>query len=142
MSDREFSTGAVRTTDADETRFDLISPIGLERLARIYAEGAEKYGPSAWEQGLPIHDLLNHGIRHLFLYLAGDRSEDHLAKMAWGCFAAMHSETLSPELNREHLRAPGCRLSFWQRWAIRRDKKAYAARRAASQADSMEVEPA
>ena len=70
-------SGAKRTTDADETRFDLISPIGLERLAKIYKEGAEKYGDYNWEKGFPIHDLLNHGIRHYNLYMSGDRSEDH-----------------------------------------------------------------
>ena len=38
---RVFTTGAVRSADAEDTRFDLITPIGLRRLAETCAEGAE-----------------------------------------------------------------------------------------------------
>lgn len=107
MSDCE-QTGAVRSNDADGVRFDLISPIGLRRLAETYAEGAKKHAPMNWEKGFPISDLLNHAIRHQFLYLAGDRSEDHLAHATWGLFAAMHSEELWPALNSD-LRTSGCK---------------------------------
>lgn len=102
MSDdlTKFDTGAVRSTDAAAVRYDLISPIGLQRLAETYCEGSKKYGDYNWEKGMPISDLLNHAIRHQFLYLSGDRSEDHLAHAAWGLFAAMHSEELWPDLNK------------------------------------------
>ena len=99
------NTGAVRSADADNERFDLISPILMQRLARTYAEGAKKYGDYNWEQGFPITDLLNHGIRHLYLYLAGDRTEDHLAHALWNVGAACHSEECWPELNKEFLKA-------------------------------------
>jgi hypothetical protein len=89
---RRFSTGAVRSTDADAERYDLISPIGLRRLARVYAQGATKYGPRNWEKGMPVDVVLNHGLRHLNRYQAGDRTEDHLGKIAWAMFALMHYE--------------------------------------------------
>ena len=38
-----FATGAVRGTDADGQRWDLITPIGLRRLAETCAEGARNY---------------------------------------------------------------------------------------------------
>jgi hypothetical protein len=79
----QFETGAVRGTDANSERYDLITPIGLRRLAKTCAEGAAKYGAYNWEQGMPVHDLLNHALRHLYLYLSGDRKEDHLAHAAW-----------------------------------------------------------
>lgn len=101
-------TGAKRTSDADHVRFDLISPIGLRRLAMIYKEGAIKYGDYNWEKGFSISDLLNHGINHYNLYMEGSRDEDHLAKLAWAAFAAMHSEEQWPELNK-NLRGPGCK---------------------------------
>ena len=104
-----FATGARRSSDAEETRYDLISPIGLEAVARTCAEGAEKYGDWNWEAGMPVHDLLNHALRHVYRYLAGDRSEPHLPHAAWGLLAAIHSEQLWPELNRQTLRGPGCR---------------------------------
>jgi hypothetical protein len=104
-----FATGAVRSSDAEATRYDLISPIGLEAVARTCAEGAAKYSDFNWERGMPVHDLLNHALRHVYKYLAGDRSEDHLPHAAWGLLAAIHSEALWPELNDGTLRGPGCR---------------------------------
>jgi hypothetical protein len=104
-----FATGAVRSSDAEATRYDLISPIGLEAVARTCAEGAAKYSDFNWEKGMPVGDLLNHALRHVYKYLAGDRSEDHLPHAAWGLLAAIHSEQLWPELNEGTLRGPGCR---------------------------------
>lgn len=105
----KFDTGAVRSGDAEETRYDLVSPIGLEAVARTCAEGAAKYGDWNWEKGMPVHDLLNHAIRHIYRYLAGDRSEPHLPHAAWGLLAAIHSDELWPHLNEHTLRGPGCK---------------------------------
>jgi hypothetical protein len=106
---KKFSTGAVRSGDAEQVRYDLISPIGLEAVARTCAEGARKYSDFNWERGMPTHDLLNHAIRHIYKFLAGDRSEDHLPHAAWNLLAAIHSEELWPDINRGTLRGPGCR---------------------------------
>ena len=105
---KQFDTGAVRSSDADAVRYDLVSPIGLRRLAKTCHEGAEKYTPFNWEQGMPVGDLLNHAVRHVYLFLEGDRSEDHLGHAAWNLFGAMHSEELWPDLNKGRLRGPGC----------------------------------
>ena len=104
-----YQTGAVRSSDAEETRYDLISPIGLEAVARTCAEGAAKYSDFNWEAGMPVNDLLNHALRHVYKYLAGDRSEPHLPHAAWGLLAAIHSDALWPELNKGTLREEGCR---------------------------------
>lgn len=103
-----FETGSRRSADRDTVRYDLISPLALERLARTYHEGAAKHGAMNWERGMPVWDLLNHTIAHLFAYLSGDRAEDHLAHAAWGVFGAMHSETQWRDLNQGTLRGPGC----------------------------------
>jgi len=94
----KFPTGAVRSSDADDVRFDLISPIGLRRVAETCAEGAAKYGDHNWQQGFPVSSLINHALRHVNLYLQGDQSEDHLAHAAWNLFAAMHFEEALPEM--------------------------------------------
>jgi Domain of unknown function (DUF5664) len=109
MAERhEFDTGAVRSADVDEERWDLISPIGLQALARTYAEGAKKFGAANWENGMPVTDLLNHGIAHIYKFLAGDRSEDHLAHAAWNILGAIHSLEKWPQLNDGQLRGPNC----------------------------------
>jgi hypothetical protein len=107
----EFGTGAVRSADADELRFDLIHPIALIALARTYAEGAAKYGDDNYLRGMPVHDLLNHAIRHIYLHLAGDRTEPHLPHAAWGLMSAIVSDAIWPELNAGHAKGPGCTLT-------------------------------
>lgn len=104
----EYNTGAVRSGDCEKTRYDLISPIGLQALAKTYAEGAEKFGFFNWEQGMPVVDLLNHAIAHIYNFLGGDRTEDHLAHAAWNLLGAIHSLEKWPDLNQEWLRTAGC----------------------------------
>jgi hypothetical protein len=105
---REYDTGAVRSADCEQTRYDLITPIGLRRLAETYAEGAAKFGQFNWENGMPVTDLLNHAIAHVYKFLGGDRNEDHLAHAAWNLLGAIHSMEKWPELNQQWLRGENC----------------------------------
>ena len=102
-----FASGAKRSDDRAKERYDLISPLAMQRLAATCHEGAEKYSDYNWEKGMPISEFANHAIAHIYIYLSGDRSEDHLAHAAWNLFGAMHSEELWPGMNR-NLRGPGC----------------------------------
>ena len=104
----KFGTGAVRSDTVEAFRYDLVSPIGLREVARTCAEGAAKYGDWNWEKGMPVHDLLNHAIAHLYQFLSGDRNEPHLGHAAWNVLAAIHSQELWPHLNEGNLRKPGC----------------------------------
>lgn len=105
----KFGTGAVRSDTFEEFRYDLVSPIGLREVARACAEGAQKYSDFNWERGMPVHDLLNHAIAHVYQFLSGDRSEPHLGHAAWNLLAAIHSHELWPHLNDCNLRGPGCK---------------------------------
>lgn len=93
-----FATGAVRGADAENVRFDLVTPIGLRRLAETCAEGARKYGDHNWQRGMPASVMLNHAIRHAYLWLAGDDTEDHLAHAAWNLLAVCHFEETMPAM--------------------------------------------
>lgn len=103
-----YSTGAERSGDRKYERYDLISPIGLQALAQTYAEGAKKFGDFNWENGMPACDLLNHAIAHIYMWLGGDRTEDHLGHAAWNVLGAIHSVKQWPELNDKFTRGPGC----------------------------------
>ena len=59
-------------------------------MAEAMARGLEKYPKDNWKKGLPIDDCLNHAIRHQYLWLEGDRSEDHLAHAACNLMMAIH----------------------------------------------------
>ena len=95
---KRFDTGTVRGTDCADVRYDLISPIGLRRIAEAYAEGSCKYGDSNWQKGIPTRDLLNHALNHLQQWQIGDKSEDHLAHAAWNIITMMHAEERMPQL--------------------------------------------
>ena len=73
-----FNTGAVRDTDDNKSRPDLISPFMLERLGLWMKAGADKYGEHNWMKGLPVSRCIASLYRHLISYMQGDRSEDHL----------------------------------------------------------------
>lgn len=88
---RESSTGSVRDRAEGKGRYDLITPIGLHRLAVHYENGARKYGDRNWERGQPVSWYIDSGIRHFFKYLAGKRDEDHLAAVAWNALGAIHT---------------------------------------------------
>jgi hypothetical protein len=94
----KFPTGAQRSGDAESERYDLITPIGLRRLAETYAEGAARHGERNWELGMPASALINHAMRHINLWMDGDENEDHLAHAAWNLMGAMHFEETRPEL--------------------------------------------
>lgn len=89
---QEFATGSRRDTRAGKGRYDLVPPDGLHRVAVHFENGAIKYGERNWEKGQPISRYVDSALRHGFAYLAGDRSEDHLAAMAWNAMCAAATE--------------------------------------------------
>jgi len=102
----KFKSGAVRGKEDSIARFDLITPVGMRRLAETYGEGSLKYGDENWLKGIPTKNLLNHALTHINKYLAGDTSEDHLAHTAWNLFAIMHNEELLPHMQNITTRLP------------------------------------
>jgi len=95
---KKFKSGAVRGIEDSHARFDLISPVGLRRIAETYGEGSLKYGDENWLKGIDARNLMNHAQTHINKYMSGDRSEDHLAHASWNLFAIMHFEELMPKM--------------------------------------------
>lgn len=87
-----YTTGAVRSGDAEATRYDLVPLAGWKRVAEAAKFGSKKYSPHNWLKGMPVSDLLNHALAHIQQYLAGDQSEDHLGHAAWNVMAACEME--------------------------------------------------
>jgi hypothetical protein len=92
-----FETGARRDTNSNKPRPDLFSPFALERLAWVYARGAEKYGDRNWEKGMPLSRYLASAERHLMQFKQGDTDEDHLAQAAWNLCAILHHQAVGPD---------------------------------------------
>lgn len=85
----DFSTGAKRDVQEGKPRYDLLPVPALKRLADLYARGAEKYGEGNYEKGMPFSRVYASLFRHLIQFREGDKTEDHLAAVAWNAFALM-----------------------------------------------------
>jgi hypothetical protein len=99
-----FSTGAVRSKEGSSEAWHLIPAIGLRSVAETAYEGHVHYPPDEktnmpnWKKGMPVSQLLNRAIRHLYLFLSGDRSENHLGHSAWNILAAIETQSLRPDM--------------------------------------------
>lgn len=88
----EFGSGCRRDTQDGKPRYELVPVRPLTRLAELYARGAVKYGEHNWQKGMPFMRVFASLLRHAYQWLAGDRTEDHLAAVAWNAFSLMAYE--------------------------------------------------
>ena len=74
-----------------------LHPDFIRRVSKIYHEGSKKYGKDNYKQGFKdtafLDERFNHVMDHLLRYREGDRTEDHLAKIAWWACFMMQSES-------------------------------------------------
>ena len=98
MSMNYFKSGAKREDKCGKGRCDLLPACALIRLSKHYEVGAKTHGERNWEKGLPISSFIDSAIRHLFNYLDGDNTEDHLVSAAWNILSAMWTEEKHPHL--------------------------------------------
>jgi hypothetical protein len=105
-----FSTGAVRDMHEGKGRYDLLPWAAINELALHCEQGAKKYGEHNVNKGIPIHSLIDSGIRHLSKYLQGMTDEPHLRAALWNIAWAMQMEVQHPEMqdiptrgNEEHV---------------------------------------
>lgn len=89
-----FDTGSVRDKQQGKGRYDLIPPYPLKRLAVHYENGARKYPEWNWTKGQPLSRYLDSTLRHIYTYMNGDRSEDHLSAAVWNLFSFIHTEEM------------------------------------------------
>lgn len=109
-----------RRYNKDKIRYELISTVGLERLAEVYTKGAEKYtlrnekgdiiddGSNNWRKGQDWMGVIASVQRHIEAWKKGedfdpDLGTRHLANAAWGLFALLDFEKYHPDKdNRLH----------------------------------------
>ena len=73
----------------------------LEALGSIFLEGVPKYGEYNWKHGAWDRkyqmERWEHADRHLHLWVEGDRTENHLAKVMWFCATQIELERVERE---------------------------------------------
>ena len=86
-----YKSGASRN-DIGKIRLDLIPPEALLELGEVFGEGAIRHGDENWKKGMPNSVVINHMLRHLLLYMKGDRDEPHMGKVMFGCCVLIWNE--------------------------------------------------
>ena len=81
---------------------DMIPVYSLYRIGEIFDEGiASGYPKENWKKGVGDKAYqtarAKHAAKHLWKWLNGDRSEAHLAKVAWFCVTQLELERLERE---------------------------------------------
>lgn len=102
---QEFKTGAVRDTGG-KGRMDLIPWCAVRRISRHMedaikpdpATGKPHYPERNWEQGLPMHSMVDSAFRHLAKYVEGMTDEDHLCAATTNLLMAMWTEENRPSM--------------------------------------------
>lgn len=95
----EFPTGAVRDMSEGKGRMDLLCWNAIMEVSKHCEEGAKKYGENNVDKGIPLHSLIDSGMRHLAKFTAGHNDEDHLRAAAWNILWALEFRETKPELN-------------------------------------------
>ena len=88
----QFQTGSQRDTQDGKPRPDLLPVRAQLRKAVIHMLGSIKYDERNWEKGQPQSQFLSSLLRHLFAWMMGDTSEDHLAQAGWNLDAMLDQE--------------------------------------------------
>ena len=87
-------------TDRVCTGLTMIPFYSILRIGAIFVEGL-RYGKDNWKKGVNDKEYqeerLEHAMLHLIKWKEGDRTEDHLAKVAWFCVTQMELERLEKE---------------------------------------------
>lgn len=88
----KFENGASRSHHAP--RYELIPKAAIDRLTKRLELGAEIHGANNWKQGGPefIMQCKRHLAEHLFNFLAGDESDDHLGAILCNAAFVAHFE--------------------------------------------------
>ena len=93
-----FATGAVRDMHRGKGRMDLLPWTAIIEVSRHCEKGADKYGEHNVDRGIPVHSLMDSGMRHAAKHIAGMRDEPHLTAAVWNLLWALEMELTRPDM--------------------------------------------
>jgi hypothetical protein len=73
--------------DTEKNEYRYFSPGWLNEMAEGLTAGAIKHPGETWRQ-IPAEEHLARAMRHIVMYLAGDRSENHIINASMRCMMA------------------------------------------------------
>ena len=94
----EFPTGAVRDMHEGKGRMDLLPWNAIMEVSKHCEAGARKYGEHNVDRGIPVHSLMDSGLRHAAKHLTGQKDERHLVAACWNLLWALEMELTRPDM--------------------------------------------
>ncbi|MBR1760912.1 MAG: hypothetical protein IJ741_07010 [Schwartzia sp.] len=77
--------------DEEPNEYRYLSPAWLDALAEGLTAGAAKHPGATWRK-IPCREHLFRALRHIIMYLKGDRSEKHLVNASMRLMMAFETE--------------------------------------------------
>jgi hypothetical protein len=77
---------------------DLTTVKMLLSVSEHYERGAHKYAERNWELGIPLHNYISSGVRHLLKVVDGWDDEPHEDAFVWNMLGAIWTQKHHPEL--------------------------------------------
>ena len=94
-----FETGAVRDMHEGKGRMDLLPWRAVMEVSKHCEAGAQKYGEHNVDKGIPLHSLIDSGLRHAAKFWAGEEDEPHLVAACWNLLWALEMTITKPEMD-------------------------------------------
>ena len=75
----------------EKNEYRYLSPAWLDEIAKGLTAGAQKYPGETWRK-IPAKEHAWRAIRHLVLYLKGDKADTHLVNASMRCMMAFETD--------------------------------------------------
>ena len=85
-------------------KWSLVDWKSLEPMVRVLEMGAKKYAPYNWSKGMPVTEVSESLLRHMFAYLDGELDDneskiEHLGHVMCNCMFLIHIMREKPEFD-------------------------------------------
>lgn len=85
-------------------KWSLVDWKSLEPMVRVLEMGAEKYAPYNWTKGMPVTEVSESLLRHMFAYLNGENTDpesgiEHLGHVMCNAMFLIHIMREKPEFD-------------------------------------------
>jgi len=96
-------TQALRYNEG-KIKWSLVDWKSLEPMVRVLEMGAKKYAPYNWSKGMPVTEVSESLLRHMFAYLDGELDDneskiEHLGHVMCNCMFLIHIMREKPEFD-------------------------------------------
>ena len=96
--DKDGNAIGVRDMHTGKGRMDLLPWNAIMEVSKHAEKGSIKYGEHNVDKGIPVHSLVDSGLRHAAKYVIGQIDESHLVAACWNFLWALEMELTMPEM--------------------------------------------